>query len=375
MRRQWLILTVGLALVAAAARADAQWELTGDFGVSHLQQTGIPTGSAGTAGLTFEAASARAWMQSSVLAARATQDRWTGQGLLAGTLIGPSAAAARWQFDALASSFAQSNSRPTASGELAARLRAGGPSFGAGLGAAAGATARAGSSSQTWRGLADGWMLSGAERFVASTALTSAPVLGVVAPSLPTPRVRYLDVAAGWRHEAGGLSIGASVGYRDGMGEVDDGSWATGDASVWVSSRAAVVLAAGTALPDVVRGTPRSTYVSAALRISGRPHTRIALTGRPAARIRVRLARGVDGAQRIEIVAPNASRVELRGDFTDWRPVLLERAGDVFQFAAPLSAGLHRVSLRVDDGDWIAPSNLPHADDGVGGTVGLITVP
>jgi hypothetical protein len=375
MRRPWLILTAALAMLASAARADAQWQLTGDLGASHLQQTGIPSGSAGTAGLAFDLSTARAWMQSSALAARTAPDRWTGQGLVAGTLIGPSAIAPRWQLDAVASTFGQSRAYPTTSGELAARLRAGGPGLGAALGAAAGATARAGSSSETWRGLADGWISSASERFSASAALTSAPVLGVVSPSLPTPRVRYLDVAAGWRHDAGGLSLGASAGLRDGMGEVDDGSWAAGDATLWVTGRAAIVLAAGTALPDVVRGTPRSTYVSAALRFSARPHVHLALGSRPASAVRALLTRSADDGQRIEIEAAGASTVDVRGDFTEWQPVRLARTGSVFRLDAPLSAGLHRLAIRVDDGPWTAPANLPQADDGAGGRVGLITVP
>lgn len=376
MRRLRLIPMAAFATLAAAARVDAQWQLTGDVGVSHLQQTGIPTGSTGTLGATFDVASARTWLQSSALASRAAQDRWTGQGLVTGTLIGPAASAPRWQLDATASAFGQSNALPTTSGELAARLRAGGTALGGAIGGAGGAVAHAATSGETWRALADGWMATGLERLIGSAALTSAPVLGVVPPSQPTPRVRYLDLALGWRHEGGGLSVGASAGYRDGMGEVDNGSWAAGDASFWVTSRAAIVLAAGTTLPDVVRGTPRSTYATAALRISARPHVRLALGGgnaRPA--IRAQLVRTADGAQHIEIVAPHATRVELRGDFTDWEPVQLDQNGDVFRLGASLSAGLHRVSIRIDGGEWIAPANLPHADDGLGGTVGLITVP
>ena len=377
MRRLRLIpsLAAAFATLAAAARLDAQWQLTGDVGLSHLQQTGIPTGSAGTAGLTFDAATARAWLQSNVLAARATQNRWTGQGLVTGTLIGPIARAAWWQLDAVGSLFGQSNARPTTSGELAARLRGGRAAYGGAIGAAAGATAHAGTSSQTFRGLADGWLTSGLERFFANAALTSAPVLGFVPTSLPTPRVRYLDVLAGWRHDAGSFGLGASVGYRDGMGEVDNGSWIAGDASMWVASRAAVVLAAGTVLPDVVRGTPRSTYVSAALRISARPHVRLMLGGKAASGVRARLTRGADGAQVIEIVAPDALQVELRADFTDWQSVQLERTGNVFRLAARLPSGLHRLAIRIDGADWTAPANLPRADDGLGGVVGLITVP
>lgn len=376
MRRHWLIPAAGFTILVAAARLDAQWQLTGDLGVSHLQQTGIPTGSAGTAGVTFDAASAGAALRSSALVARATQDRWTGQGLVTGTVVGPSAATPWWQLDFAASTFGQSHALPTTSGELAARLRLGGAKLGGAVGAGGGVMARAASSSQTWRGLADGWITAGRERFLASAALSSAPVLGVVPRSAPTPRVRYLDLSIGWRHDVGGLSVGAATGYRDGMGEVDDGSWGAGDATFWVTSRAAIVLAAGTALTDVVRGTPRSTYVSAALRISARPHIRLVLGGGSPTGVRAQLTRGANGAQLFEIIAPGASRVELRADFTGWESVQLDHTGrDAFRLTTPVSAGLHRLAIRIDDGEWTAPPNLPHAEDGLGGRVALITVP
>lgn len=376
MRRHWLIPAAGFTILVSAARLDAQWQLMGDLGVSHLQQTGIPTGSAGTAAVTFDAASARAALRSSALVARAAQERWTGQGLVTGTVVGPSAIAPWWQLDFAGSAFGQSNALPTTSGELAARLRVGGARLGGAVGAGGGVMERAGSSSQTWRGLADGWTAAGRERFLVSAALTSAPVLGVVPRSAHTPRVRYLDLSIAWRHDVGGLSVGAATGYRDGMGEVDDDSWAAGDASIWVASHAAIVLAAGTALPDVVRGTPRSTYVSAALRISARPHVRLVLGGRSPAGVRAQLARGADGAPLVEIIAPGASRVELRADFTGWESVQLERSGrDVFRLTTPVSPGLHRLAIRVDGAEWVAPPNLPHVEDGLGGSVALITVP
>ena len=82
-----------------------------------------------------------------------------------------------------------------------------------------------------------------------------------------------------------------------------------------------------------------------------------------------------DGRQRIEIHGVKGARVELMADFTDWNPVVLERDGDVWRTERTVSAGLHRIALRVDDGEWIAPANLPHVNDDLGGVVGLITVP
>ena len=63
------------------------------------------------------------------------------------------------------------------------------------------------------------------------------------------------------------------------------------------------------------------------------------------------------------------------GDFTDWNPVALELAADVWRFDRAIAPGLHRIALRIDGGEWSAPVNLPRATDDLGGVVGLITVP
>jgi hypothetical protein len=366
-----------LLLIAALPihSLQAQWQLSADAGISRLQQTGIPTGNASTAGLTFDVSSARAWLRSSALAARATDERWTGQGLIAATVAGPSARTPLFQFDATLSAFGQSNALPSTSGELAGRIRGGGAALGGAIGAGVGGTAHAGTSSNTWRWLADAWGAVGNERFLANGTLTDAPVLGFTPPSAPIPRVRYFDLLAGWRHDVGGLSLGAAAGVRNGLGDVNSGQWAAVDAAIWATSRVAIAVGAGSALPDVMRGTPRARYLSASIRVSARPHARFEFHKRAAAGPTVRLARGSDDAWRVEIAAPKAERVELRADFTDWSPVELTRTGAAWRLEMPVPSGLHRVAIRVDGGEWIAPPNLPRADDGLGGTVGLITVP
>ncbi|HEU4785865.1 MAG TPA: hypothetical protein VFS57_00600, partial [Gemmatimonadaceae bacterium] len=175
MRRVWLI-PLSLFIAALSARSvEAQWQLSGDLGVSRLQQTGIPTGNASTAGLTFDVSSARAWLRSSALAARATDERWTGQGLIAATVVGPTARATFLQIDGTVSAFGQSNDLPSTNGELAARVRVSGATLGGAIGAGAGVTAHARTSSNTWRWLADAWGAVGNERFFANGTLTDAP--------------------------------------------------------------------------------------------------------------------------------------------------------------------------------------------------------
>ena len=62
-------------------------------------------------------------------------------------------------------------------------------------------------------------------------------------------------------------------------------------------------------------------------------------------------------------------------DFTDWNPEVLARAGDVWTMQRVIPPGLHRIAVRIDGGEWIAPANLRQVTDDLGGVVGLITIP
>jgi hypothetical protein len=70
-----------------------------------------------------------------------------------------------------------------------------------------------------------------------------------------------------------------------------------------------------------------------------------------------------------------ARQVEVMGDFSEWQPLALERRGGAWERALALSAGPHRVLVRVDAGPWQPPGNVAVANDDFGGTVGLIVVP
>ena len=75
-----------------------------------------------------------------------------------------------------------------------------------------------------------------------------------------------------------------------------------------------------------------------------------------------RLARG-------SRLAATATRVEIMGDFTDWTPVALARAGDSWRLERTITPGLHRLAIRIDGGDWVMPVNVPTASDELGGRV------
>jgi hypothetical protein len=69
-----------------------------------------------------------------------------------------------------------------------------------------------------------------------------------------------------------------------------------------------------------------------------------------------------------------AQVIELASDVTSWRPVAMQRVGDLWQVELPIAPGVHHVNIRVDGGPWIAPPGLAAIDDDFAGTVGLFAV-
>jgi hypothetical protein len=377
MRRTGLI-SLLVALTSPTAELRAQWQLTGDVGLSYLQQPGIPTGSGLSLGGTFDAATAHTLFRASALTAGAGANRWTGQGLMVGSLVGP-AARLSWDLTAIASTFREATEETLSSGEAIARVRIGTASTGGAIGGGAGTTR-----GQAWNPLyqaqASAWWSVAAERFGADFSAIHARTTfrGGVAPALelaPSP-VSYLDVGPTWRHQRGGFDIGASAGVRLEMdGSRHTNGWGTADATTWMTPNAALVVSAGRTLPDIVRGVPTTTFVTVALRLAVQPHASLFERGARTRGPQVLLAGREDDSQRLEVRGVSASTVDLMADFTDWSPVPLERVGDSWRLARSIPSGLHRLAVRLDGGPWLAPSNLPHASDDLGGVVGLITVP
>jgi hypothetical protein len=377
MRRARLISLVLLAL-AARTPASAQWSLTGDAGVSHLRQAGIPESNAQTLGATLDAAGERSAFRTSFLAAHAAGDRWTSQGLVVGSIVGPTAGAAHWQLDGVASAFGETSVATTTSAEVAARARLGSLLRGGALGAGIGANARGAAHNPLYRAQGDAWWSIDDERLIVNIALTHTRSLFAITPTSPTPSqdISYLDLGANWRHDAGGLSMGVGGGMR-GQNEssrTKTNGWGAVDMAAWIRPQLALTLAAGSTLDDAVRGVPHATFASIAVRIAAQPHTTIFSRSATVAGPRIMVARAGE-LRRIEIRVDGASRVEIMGDFTNWTPVPLEHVEGGWRVERVIPPGPHRVAIRVDGGAWIAPANLPRIDDDLAGPVGIITVP
>jgi hypothetical protein len=210
----------------------------------------------------------------------------------------------------------------------------------------------------------------------------------------PAGRVDYTDYAASMRWQHPSAEFVATAGLRAGAGPdrlPGAKRWLESWTTIWVSRRLALVGGIGAFPTDVQQGLPGGRYASAALRVAtGRPPVndpavRAELT-LPYELNRLRLGRlfperftvaddQASGLRVITVRVPDARRVELMADFTDWLPVPLERVGnDSWRLATVIAPGVHRVNLRVDGGPWVVPPGLNAVRDDFGGEVGLLVV-
>ena len=373
MRRARLTL-LAIGALCVARTAHAQWELTVDAGAAALHQAGLSRSGSLLFGGTLDGATQNSYFRSSLLAAGSNSSAdWsgTGQALVLGGFIDPHPRLLRWELSGAASAFSQSAARPTTTAEFAAGFQVGNALRGGSLGGGGGFSAHARDVIPVRRVSAMGWWGAGSERFDAGLDLTHTRQQFFLAPSIGAT---YVDATTAWRHEHRGISVDATLGYRAvSTGHVAKGAWLSGDAQFWLAPRAALVVSGGRTPADVVRGFPLATYVSMALRFSSRPHIAMHRTDGRGPRLSV--ARASADAVVIEVRAAGAKSVEVAGDFTGWAPVPLEHSGDVWRLERAIAAGLHRVALRVDGGEWTAPPNLPRVRDELTGAAAVMMVP
>lgn len=169
-----------------------------------------------------------------------------------------------------------------------------------------------------------------------------------------------VDVLAysGWRGAPAASGIGAST-------------WGGVTAAWWVHTNAALLVAAGSYPPDLLQGLPRARYLSAGIRLAGRRPVVpvIKPLGRPVYEVR-------GGVPQLQFHLPDATRVDIVGDWTSWQPVAMQRGpGGNWTLPTHLSRGVYRFNLIVDGERWMVPKGVTVVDDGYGGHAGLLIVP
>ena len=122
-------------------------------------------------------------------------------------------------------------------------------------------------------------------------------------------------------------------------------------------------------LPDVRSGVPAGRSALLGVRVEGRR-----LLSAPVRKANALPALRVENTSLIVDAGPMPTyRVELRGDFTEWKARTCQPRGTrYFNCGAAPTAGTWRVSVRINEGAWQQPANLAPAADDFGSVDGVL---
>lgn len=188
----------------------------------------------------------------------------------------------------------------------------------------------------------------------------------------------YTDAGFHLAWQRGRWSYAARMGVRFGDFAEDGRVWATVSGGYRLTRILSLALLAGREPSVPEEGIPAGNVASIGLRFgfvpAPTPVPRAAPRYAPPGK--VLSARTVaEGEALLSVHLPDASRVEIMGDFTDWVPVDLSRGDDGrWEKVLPLAPGSYRVCLRTDGGPWAAPPGLTEIEDEFNGRVGILVL-
>jgi len=185
----------------------------------------------------------------------------------------------------------------------------------------------------------------------------------------------YTDAELGAEWRSGRLTLQLVGGARLGDAASVAETWGSAYAAYTLREGVALTAAAGVMPARFERGLGRAPFGRIGLRfgLSAGTDRAHAVPAAPAPSL---VARDVGGGYAVlRAHVPGAQRVEIKGDFTDWKPVDLAAAGaGTWEARLRVAPGVYRVNLRVDGGPWIAPPGLPSVVDEFGSAVGILVV-
>jgi hypothetical protein len=184
------------------------------------------------------------------------------------------------------------------------------------------------------------------------------------------------DAVVSGRWRLGTVGFDASLGRRFGRSAPGLTLWGV-SAYRGITPLLEFVASAGRSGSDPVTAVPGSRYFALGLRLrlrAGSPPLLLPpTTAADAAPFHLGPALG--SGREIVLRLAGAHQVELAGDFTDWRPILLDPWGEgAWRTVVTIPPGLHRLAVRVDGGVWHAPPGLRPITSEFGGEVAEIVV-
>jgi hypothetical protein len=162
------------------------------------------------------------------------------------------------------------------------------------------------------------------------------------------------------------LTIAAAVGRR--ASTTGPASFGSAGLTIAATRNLAVQLSGGSYPANPMLGTPAGQFVNAGLTV--RFDRQPAQLPRPAS---VRAPQR--GMTRLSILAADAQKVEVGGDFNKWQLVATQRATNgVWYVDLAIPPGEYRYAFRVNGKEWRVPAGVAAADDEFGGKSAWLTV-
>ena len=160
------------------------------------------------------------------------------------------------------------------------------------------------------------------------------------------------------------ITLTGSAGRRRASSE--NTTFGSAALSVAMREDLAFELAAGRYTSNPVMGTPGGSYLNAGLSL--RVGSAAGMSESPRAP-RVPGAPPLrSGYSRLAISAPDARRVEVAGDFSEWKLIAATRAASGMWYAdLRIAPGQYRYAFRVNGAEWRVPNGATAVDDGYGG--------
>jgi hypothetical protein len=236
-------------------------------------------------------------------------------------------------------------------------------------------------------------------------------LIGYVLPHRTTERASLADMTLQLQFARGDWAIGGRAVKRVGrsasvwddpvptqsyMRQSSDGHAAAVGRIIWAPLSNFVFTAeGGRQLSDPILGLSGVRYASVSMRMNFEAGRRrpawferqqinraadavLALSYRHDALV-VKPTQESDGRRLLTLYDVKANRVEVAGDFTQWKPVELQRCQennpDKWCGYFHLPSGVYHLIYRKDGGEWEIPSGLTPVDDSFGGRVGLLIIP
>ncbi len=201
-----------------------------------------------------------------------------------------------------------------------------------------------------------------------------------------TPPRTDLALALGRRYgvtEVAGLLDGLPGSASGGTGQqagsrTTTSTWWMLEGTYWLAARWGISGSVGRRPPDSQLRSPGGRFFQFAIRTSLGGGSRAGTPASPEGgegRQELRARRLGEGMVELLLLAGKWNRVEIRGDFTDWRAVEMERrSGGVWRLRRTITSGVHTLSVRYDGGAWVPPPATRVVADEFGELTGVLVV-